>query len=247
MMPPKPPEPSRPAGRRRRAVAWLLTLATAGALAAAWTQPRWRLPDRHNPWAPLTIDEPPGWLTRYKLSRLDGRAAACQAVLATASMQLDALPDRTGGAGCLIRNAVRVRATQLRIGEPLTLSCRAAVSLAMWERHAVLPEAERLFGVPLRRLEHVGSYACRNVYGREGGPRSQHASADALDVVGFVLADGRRIAVARDWRGDDAKARFLRGVHDGACRYFDGVLGPDYNREHADHFHLDRGPYRLCR
>ena len=25
------------------------------------------------------------------------------------------------------------------------------------------------------------------------------------------------------------------------------VLGPDYNQAHADHFHFDRGQYRLCR
>ena len=43
------------------------------------------------------------------------------------------------------------------------------------------------------------------------------------------------------------EARFLRAVHEGACDYFDVVLGPDYNRAHADHFHFDRGAYRACR
>jgi hypothetical protein len=71
--------------------------------------------------------------------------------------------------------------------------------------------------------------------------------ANALDIAGFVLIDGRRVSVARDWPGDADEARFLRAVHQGACRFFNGVLGPDYNLAHADHLHLDRGPYRICR
>jgi hypothetical protein len=76
---------------------------------------------------------------------------------------------------------------------------------------------------------------------------SRHATADALDVAGFVLSNGRRIAVKRDWRSEDADGLFLRDVHAGACRLFDGVLGPDYNEAHRDHFHLERGGYRVCR
>ena len=222
-------------------------LALAALFAAATHGRLWTLPDRHDPWAPLRIDEPPGWLTGHKLARLDDRPAECRAVLAGAVIQADPLPDREIAPGCSFDNALRVRATQLQVGEPFVLSCRAAVSLALWERHVVLPEAGRLLNAPVVRLEHFGSYACRNVYGREAGTRSQHATADALDVAGFVLQGGQRISVARRWSGSDAKAQFLHAVHRGACRFFGGVLGPDYNREHADHLHLDRGPYRICR
>jgi hypothetical protein len=34
---------------------------------------------------------------------------------------------------------------------------------------------------------------------------------------------------------------------DGGCRLFRGMLSPDYNDAHRDHFHLDMGPYILCR
>ena len=54
------------------------------------------------------------------------------------------------------------------------------------------PAAERHFGLPVQRIEHFGSYACRNVYGRPDATRSRHATAEAFDVAGFVLADGRR-------------------------------------------------------
>jgi hypothetical protein len=64
-------------------------------------------------------------------------------------------------------------------------------------------------------------------------------------VAGFVLANGERIRVVNDW--NNSHGAFLREVRDGACQFFDGVLSPDYNAAHRDHFHLDRGPYRICR
>jgi hypothetical protein len=85
------------------------------------------------------------------------------------------------------------------------------------------------------------------VYGRANATRSRHATAEALDVAGFVLEDGQRIRVLRDWEEPGAPAAFLREVRTGACRFFDGVLSPDYNAAHRDHLHFDRGPYRMCR
>lgn len=75
--------------------------------------------------------------------------------------------------------------------------------------------------------------------------------ADAIDVSGFRLADGTRIAVARDWR-DDHRGAFLRDIRDGACKLFATILSPDYNAAHADHLHLDqanrrRFGWRACR
>jgi len=208
---------------------------------------QWQLPDRHNPWARLSIAEVPGWLTRYKLERLDGAPAICLTVLAQATMQFTPVTDRVMGSGCGFDNAVRIERTSVEVGDPFTLSCPAAVSLALWERHALQPAAQSMLGSNVRRMDHYGSFACRNVYGREGGQRSQHATADALDVAGFVLEDGRRITVAAHWRGDDERAAFLHRIHGQACGFFDSVFGPDYNAAHADHLHLDRGPYRLCR
>ena len=146
-----------------------------------------------------------------------------------------------------VENAVRIEATSAAVGEPFTLSCRSALALALWDRHVVQPAARTHFDATVKRLEHFGSYACRNIYGRKDAPLSRHATADALDVAGFVLSNGRRIAVRRDWGSEDADGLFLREVHAGACRVFDGVLGPDYNEAHRDHFHLERGGYRACR
>ncbi len=227
---------------------WLSALVLAGIAAAVATHGAWwSVPDRHNPWTPLAYEEPPNWLTGHKLSRLQESPAACTAWMASTPWQFEAVPDRVTGPGCGLSNALLVRRTALQVGQAFTLSCPAAASLALWERHVLQPQALEVLGTEVRRIDHFGSYACRNVYGREAGSRSQHATADAFDIAGFVLRDGRRVTVARGWAGGGAEAEFLRRVHGGACGLFDGVLGPAYNQAHADHFHLDRGPYRICR
>jgi hypothetical protein len=225
----------------------LLLLALAVALGCGLYAGKIVVPERWNPWAPLRIDEPLNWLTRFKLARASRDAAQCKTILAQSQWRYSPVPDRETGPGCRLENAVRIDATSAAVGEPFTLSCRSALSLALWDRHVVQPAARTHLDAKVKRLEHFGSYACRNIYGRKDAPLSRHATADALDVAGFILSNGRRIAVQRDWGSDDADGRFLREVHAGACRVFDGVLGPDYNEAHRDHFHLERGGYKVCR
>ena len=149
---------------------------------------------------------------------------------------------------CRIQNAVRLRGgeiTALSPGGP-QLTCPVALGYAFWDRHAVQPAARDLLGSAVVKVDHYGSYACRNIYGRASGRPSEHAFANALDVAGFRTADGRRIPVARDFRGATPESRFLRAARDGACGWFRGVLSPDYNAAHRDHFHLDAGPYGIC-
>ena len=205
------------------------------------------IPPRWNPWAPLRIADAPNVLTPLKLARLGRDGALCRAVLAQAPLQSTPVPDREVGPGCRLADAVRITRTRFAVDTPFLLTCRAAVSLALWERHTVQPAAMRLLGTPVLRLQHLGSLACRDVAARPGR-RSRHAHADALDVAGFTLGDGRRVTVLRDWSDAEAPAgRFLRALHRGACRSFDGVLGPDYNAAHRDHLHLELGGGRYCR
>lgn len=250
---------------RRARVTWLLLIALGCLAWYAVQSGAIVIPDRWNPWTPLRIADEPTLLTSWKLMRASNDDAQCLNVLADARMTFEVLPNRKTGPGCGFTNAVRISKTSAYVGDAFSLSCRAALSLAMWERHVLQPESQRLFGMPVARIEHFGSYACRNIYSREGESRSRHATADALDIAGFVLTDGTRIRVVSDWRtarrrgepGDATTAPavekptnaevFLRSIHNGACRYFDSALGPDYNTAHADHFHFDRGGYRACR
>lgn len=252
--------PPRP---RRSLAGWLFLLLLALAAWAVWSG-RIVIPDAWNPWAPLDVQAAPNLLTAFKLHRASADPVACRTALAAAGLRATPLPDRQTGPDCGFSNALRIERTSLAVGEAFSLSCRAALSLAMWERHVLQQAALEHLHSPVVRLEHLGSYACRNVYNQDGRRRSQHATADALDIAGFVLADGRRIRVLAHWplpesaagEGADAagadqqalaRARFLRALRDGACSYFDAVLGPEYNTAHADHFHFDRGPARICR
>lgn len=205
------------------------------------------VPPDWNPWATLDVNAEPNFLTRYKLDRLSKSSEQCQQVLATTHIEYQRVDNRITGPACGFFNAVRVQKTSSAVGKPFALSCRAAVSLALWERHVLAPAARAHFGQKVAKLEHFGSYSCRNVYGRANATRSQHATAEALDIAGFVLEDGQRIRVLKDWEEGGAKAAFLRDVRSGACRFYDAVLSPDYNAAHRDHFHFDRGPYRTCR
>jgi hypothetical protein len=228
---------------------FLPALIVAAAVAGVWAVQGGRItvPPHWNPWALLNLAEPPNWLTGYKLQRTAADPALCVAALQNASLKHALLADNDTGDGCGWQDAVRVN--DARFAPTFTLTCGAALSLAMWERHTLQPAAMTHFGQPVARVEHLGSYACRNVRGagEEGDRRSQHASANAFDVAGFRLGNGRRIGVLADWSGGDPDAVFLREVRDGACRFFRGTLSPDYNAAHRDHFHLDRGPYRICR
>lgn len=205
------------------------------------------IPDRYNPWAPLEVAEAPNFLTGYKLRRLRGDPQQCRATLEGSQIEFVPVPDRVNAEGCYFQDAVQVRRSGLSYGSGFVATCPLAVGLALFEAHVLQPEAQASFGREVTAIEHLGSYACRNVYNRESGRVSEHATANAFDIAAFRLGDGRRIVLRRDWEGDDAEAQFLRAVHRGACEIFRTVLGPDYNAAHADHFHLDMGRFSICR
>ena len=160
------------------------------------------------------------------------------------------LPDKVTGPGCGLVGAVRLD----DIGVPVTglgaVRCGEARAFAGWVRNAAVPAAYQLLGGELARVDTFGSYACRNVVGSTRGAdrRSGHALANAIDIGGFVLRDGRRVTVLNDWTSPDPAAqRFLRAIHASACRRFGTVLSPDYNEAHRNHFHLEDDRAGLCR
>lgn len=69
---------------------------------------------------------------------------------------------------------------------------------------------------------------------------SEHSTGNAFDISGFKLQSGTLISVRSDWN-TGLKSEFLHRVHDGLCDYFNLTLGPDYNADHKDHFHVDMG------
>jgi hypothetical protein len=74
-------------------------------------------------------------------------------------------------------------------------------SLHNWVENVLQPAAREALGTPVARLRNVSGYVCR---ARNGNPLgsdkiSQHALANAIDIAGFVTADGRTVDVARGW------------------------------------------------
>jgi hypothetical protein len=208
------------------------------------------------PWTDLDLAQPVGAFTGRKLAGLAGEGEKCRALLGRAGIRHAALPRRSAGARCGYDDGVRFArggavALAYRPGD-LATSCPVAAGLALWEWHVVQPAALRRFGVKVAAVEHFGSYSCRRIYGRSEGAWSEHSTANAVDIAGFRLADGRRVSVVGDWQGGGAKALFLRDVRDGACRLFATTLSPDYNAAHRDHLHLDQAErgamgWRACR
>jgi hypothetical protein len=226
---------------------WLIFALLLALAALVWSR-GWRPPDRFNPWATLDLRAPPDLFLRYKLARLGDEPELCLAALSAAGARFQALPDRDVGQGCGWRDAVRLSGTGGAVLErPTMLTCPLAASLVLFDRQVLQPSAREVFGSEVRRIDHVGSYACRNLYSREDGARSRHATAGAIDVTGFRLANGKRITVVGDWSGGGASTRFLHELHDRGCRYFGLVLGPDYNAAHRDHFHMQSGGMGFCR
>ena len=76
---------------------------------------------------------------------------------------------------------------------------------------------------------------------------SSHATAEAIDIRGVVLANGQRLDLLENWQGESTEAQFFRALRDGACRWFMTVLGPEFNRLHADHFHFQSTGWGACR
>jgi hypothetical protein len=190
---------------------------------------------------------------------------------------------------------------KVTIEPPATMRCPLAKALAGWVKETVEPKAKEELGATVVKLHNATSYACRNRYGGENAPISEHALANALDVSEFILDSGEKVAVLTAWPQTvaeapapsaetpppnappletrpkltaadrvpadagvklttaktegaapaaadekpeptpqlDAEAKFVRAVHDEACKAFGTVLGPASNAAHKDHFHFD--------
>ena len=189
--------------------------------------------------------------TRPNLSVPSNRETAqCLADLRQLHVSFQVLPDRETGPGCGLAGTVKLVDIGVPVANLTAVRCGAARAFIGWTRNAVAPAAYQMLGSELARIDSMGSYACRNVVGsaRNASRRSGHAIANAIDVGGFVLKDGRRITVLNDWNSSDPQVRqFLQTVRASACKRFGTVLSPDYNAAHRNHLHLEDDRAGFCR
>jgi hypothetical protein len=194
--------------------------------------------------SPRVASAPP-----YTLPRADDRI--CMNELGAAGTRFTPVPDTYVGPGCNKLGTVQLSAlagdnSTFGVSNIGPVQCATAKAFGEWARFGVDRAAREILGSRLSRIETMGSFACRNVAGTQR--LSAHSRAEAIDVSGFVLEDGRRINLRRDWHDGPRDVReFLRVVHSSACRRFGTVLGPDYNAAHADHFHLEGTGAKFCR
>jgi hypothetical protein len=191
---------------------------------------------------------PSGGVTAGRVLSDSPETKQCLTQLRKQNIRYEQLADRWYGGGCSALSSVKVAdvGTPLSVGS--TLSCPMASKLAQWNREIAQPAARKLLGKKIARIDIMGSYSCRPVNGVAGNKLSEHGRANAIDIGGFTLADGRKITVLDGWNGKDDRVRkFLREVHKGACGEFQIVLGPNANRWHANHFHFDMGKGPYCR
>jgi hypothetical protein len=173
------------------------------------------------------------------------------AQLAVTKASFTPVEDKYFSGGCSTVGTVRLASlrsdtTYMGLANLGPVSCTMATQFAGWARFGVDRAAEQILGSRVARIETFGSYSCRTVAGTSR--LSGHATANAIDVAGFVLEDGRRVTVLDDWDGGTAEERrFLRVVHASACKRFGTTLGPQYNAAHKNHFHLEADGADFCR
>jgi hypothetical protein len=176
--------------------------------------------------------------------------SACQLRLAKVAT-FQALGTLIGAGDCGAADAVQLQAvvlpdqTKVALTPPATLRCPMAEQVAGWLRDDVAPTLAES-GPPLRVLDNFDSYECRGRNRVRAAALSEHGRADALDVRGFRLADGREINLT-----DIGVAKDLRQkIRASACARFSTVLGPGSDGYHEEHVHLDlaerRNGYKLC-
>jgi hypothetical protein len=120
-----------------------------------------------------------------------------------------------------------------------------ATAVADWIRTDMAPLATSL-GTKLVELDNFDSFDCRGRNRVVGAKLSEHGRANALDVRGLKLANGRAIALTERTTPREQREAVLHSV----CTRFTTVLGPGSDGYHEDHIHLDiaerRGNYKIC-
>jgi hypothetical protein len=144
--------------------------------------------------------------------------------------------------GCGAKNAVRVKSIAgVTLSQESVMTCETAAALKHW----ISKDVEKAFGrgnrvVSLRVAAH---YACRTRNNRPGAKISEHGRGKAIDISGFKLEDGTLVTVLDGWKARKTRKKLAK-IWKAACGPFGTVLGPEADRHHRDHFHLDVARHR---
>lgn len=79
------------------------------------------------------------------------------------------------------------------------INCPMAVAIGEWAKDTLQPAARDSYGSEVSRIVSSSGYSCRNRYGLANERLSEHALANAIDIGGFTLANGKTIKVTQGW------------------------------------------------
>ncbi|MEO0717439.1 MAG: extensin family protein [Pseudomonadota bacterium] len=223
----------------------MLLLVSLGIVNYGLSSGRITFPAHMTPFEPLDLNGEDTYAQRWKIWRTGYDGDYCQQAIVDSGARVKVLDDQRFSPACSKIDVVEMAGLSQAAMKPLDTKCAVAVQTYLWERRVVQPAAQKHFGIPVSEVLHFGSYNCRTMRG--SNRMSQHARANAIDVSGFRLKNGRVISLVKDWNGSEEERAFLREVRDGACDHFTAVLGPEFNALHADHFHFDLGWWPKCK
>ena len=202
-------------------------------------------PREYDPFVVPDLRAKPGFMTSWQMNLVDSKPASCIAAFRLSGIAPALRPSQGAGTDCEVSDAISLTHLSAARLNPEDTRCAIAARLYMWERHLLQPAAQRILGESITEILHFGSYSCRTIRGRSS--MSEHATANAFDISGFRTASGKVITVKDDWRKESKEGKFLQVARDGLCDWFNLTLSPDYNADHADHFHVDMGWWQSCR
>ena len=143
----------------------------------------------HVPGARFEFEHPKGWATHRKLMNFAGDDAACFAAFDRAKAGYERRPVVGTGQCRASQRMVLTGNALVPTMRPANAApgCAVTAAMALWTRDVVQPAARKYFGRNVVELENLGSYNCRKIAGRDA--QSEHATANAIDISGYFLAD----------------------------------------------------------
>lgn len=134
----------------------------------------------------------------------------------------------------------------VKLAAPITTNCAMAGSLATWVVE-VQKDAQANFGAEIESITTGSDYQCRKVNNGHKGRVSEHAFANAVDIVSFKFKNGKTTELGSGWKGKPEEQTFWRALHKASCDRFMTVIGPDGDAAHQGNLHLDLGCHgRKC-
>ena len=114
------------------------------------------------------LEEPPGVVARYELNALIVDREVSFAALDRSDLLYTAAPARPVQNGCGLTDGVRFDQSGVPYSSGFDLSCGMAIALYWYESEVDWVAQEHL-GSGLARIDHLVSYACRNIKGATAG------------------------------------------------------------------------------